>query len=80
MEGKDMSEQIKAVEKFAEQYEQIRTEIAKEMIGQADVVEHLLLAVIAGGNVLLEGVPGLGKTHLVRVLPCRSPAFSSHRI
>ncbi len=63
-----MSEQIKAVEKFAEQYEQIRTEIAKEMIGQADVVEHLLLAVIAGGNVLLEGVPGLGKTHLVRVL------------
>ncbi len=32
------------------------------------MVEHLLLAVIAGGNVLLEGVPGLGKTHLVRVL------------
>jgi MoxR-like ATPase len=53
---------------FAEQYEKIRTEIAKEMIGQEDVVEHLLLAVVAGGNVLLEGVPGLGKTHLVRVL------------
>ena len=53
---------------FAEQYETIRTEIAKEMIGQEDVVEHLLLAVVAGGNVLLEGVPGLGKTHLVRVL------------
>ena len=53
---------------FAEQYEKIRTEIAKDMIGQEDVVEHLLLAVVAGGNVLLEGVPGLGKTHLVRVL------------
>ena len=53
---------------FAEQYEKIRTEIANEMIGQEDVVEHLLLAVVAGGNVLLEGVPGLGKTHLVRVL------------
>ena len=53
---------------FAERYEKIRREIAKEMIGQEDVVEHLLLAVIAGGNVLLEGVPGLGKTHLVRVL------------
>ena len=53
---------------FARRYEQIRGEIAKEMIGQEDVVEHLLLAVIAGGNVLLEGVPGLGKTHLVRVL------------
>ena len=53
---------------FAEKYEKIRFEIAKEMIGQENVVEHLLLAVIAGGNVLLEGVPGLGKTHLVRVL------------
>ena len=55
-------------ERFAEQYEKIRSEIGKEMIGQQEVVEHLLLAVIAGGNVLLEGVPGLGKTHLVRVL------------
>ncbi len=53
---------------FAERYGKIRSEIAKEMIGQEAVVEHLLLAVIAGGNVLLEGVPGLGKTHLVRVL------------
>ena len=63
-----MSENMNAVERFAEQYEKIRAEIAKEMIGQGEVVEHLLLAVIAGGNVLLEGVPGLGKTHLVRVL------------
>ena len=53
---------------FSRQYEQLRLEIAKEMIGQEGVVEHLLLAVIAGGNVLLEGVPGLGKTHLVRTL------------
>ena len=64
-----MSEQIKGgAERFAERYERIRAEIAKEMIGQQEVVEHLLMAVIAGGNVLLEGVPGLGKTHLVRVL------------
>lgn len=56
------------IQRFAARYEAIRTEIAKEMIGQEDVVEHLLLAVIAGGNVLLEGVPGLGKTHLVRSL------------
>ena len=61
----DMNSEIRG---FAEKYEQLRGEIAQEMIGQADVVEHLLLAVIAGGNVLLEGVPGLGKTHLVRVL------------
>ena len=61
----DMNEEIRG---FAGKYEKLRGEIAQEMIGQADVVEHLLLAVIAGGNVLLEGVPGLGKTHLVRVL------------
>lgn len=61
----DMNSEIRG---FAEKYEQLRGEIGQEMIGQADVVEHLLLAVIAGGNVLLEGVPGLGKTHLVRVL------------
>ena len=57
-----------ALNTFAERYERVRTEIGREMVGQAEVVEHLLLAVIAGGNVLLEGVPGLGKTHLVRVL------------
>ena len=57
-----------SISTFAERYAKIRGEIAKEMIGQEDVVEHLLLAVTAGGNVLLEGVPGLGKTHLVRVL------------
>lgn len=56
------------IESFVGRYQQIRDEIAKEMIGQQSVVEHLLLAVIAGGNVLLEGVPGLGKTHLVRTL------------
>ena len=57
-----------SINRFAERYGKIREQIAREMIGQEDVVEHLLLAVIAGGNVLLEGVPGLGKTHLVRVL------------
>lgn len=56
------------IETFAEKTEQIKAEIAKEIIGQKDVVEQLLTAMIAGGNVLLEGVPGLGKTRLVRSL------------
>ena len=60
--------QEKEIREFAERYQEIRDAISQEMIGQTEVVEHLLLAVIAGGNVLLEGVPGLGKTHLVRVL------------
>ena len=53
---------------FSQQFSRLREEIAKEIVGQEDVVEHLLIAVVAGGNVLLEGVPGLGKTRLVRAL------------
>ncbi|MBQ9325541.1 MAG: AAA family ATPase [Clostridia bacterium] len=56
------------IERFSGVYQTIRQEIAKDMIGQDTVVEHLLECVIAGGNLLLEGVPGLGKTHLVRTL------------
>jgi MoxR-like ATPase len=46
----------------------IRAEIAKAMVGQSDVVEQVLAALLAGGHVLIEGVPGLGKTLLVRAL------------
>lgn len=61
-------ESRESIEGFAGLYERIRSAIAREMIGQEQVVENLLLCLIAGGNVLLEGVPGLGKTHLVRTL------------
>ena len=47
---------------------QVRTEIAKVIVGQDDVVEGVLICLIAGGHVLLEGVPGLGKTTLLRTL------------
>lgn len=43
-------------------------EIAKGIIGQKDVIRQVLLAVLADGNVLLESVPGLGKTQLVKTL------------
>ncbi|MGB1310029.1 MAG: AAA family ATPase [Leucothrix sp.] len=46
----------------------IKTEISHAVIGQADVIHQTLVALIAGGNVLIEGVPGLGKTLLVRAL------------
>ena len=51
---------------FAEKSKQILEEISKDMVGQQDVVEEAVMAMIAGGNVLLEGVPGVGKTRLVR--------------
>ena len=46
----------------------VRQEIAKIIVGQQDVVEGVLLCLLAGGHVLLEGVPGLGKTTLLRTL------------
>ena len=53
---------------FRNTVEDIRREIGKEIIGQQDVVEHMIMALVAGGNVLLEGVPGIGKTRLIRSL------------
>lgn len=53
---------------FKENCEGIYKELGKDMIGQQDVVEGCVIAMIAGGNVLLEGVPGVGKTRLVRSL------------
>ena len=47
---------------------QIREQIQRAIIGQDDVVDHVLAALLAGGHVLLEGKPGLGKTHLVNSL------------
>jgi MoxR-like ATPase len=46
----------------------MRAEVAKAVIGQKEVVEAVLVSLLAGGHVLIEGVPGLGKTLLVRAL------------
>lgn len=51
---------------FSKLCKQIFQEIRKDMVGQEEVVENAVIAMIAGGNVLLEGVPGVGKTRLVR--------------
>jgi MoxR-like ATPase len=53
---------------FRESYAQLRAEIGKVIVGHDAIVEGTLIAVLAGGHVLLEGVPGLGKTLLVRTL------------
>jgi MoxR-like ATPase len=52
----------------AERLDSVRREIAKVIVGQNDVVEGVLVCLLAGGHVLLEGVPGLGKTTLLRTL------------
>ncbi len=53
---------------FSKQCEEIFTQVSRDIIGQKSVVEGTIIAMIAGGNVLLEGVPGVGKTRLVRSL------------
>ncbi len=53
---------------FQTTMERIRGQIGREIVGQKDVIDHLLMALVTGGNVLLEGVPGLGKTRLVNAL------------
>ena len=58
----------KNIEKFSQQCKEIFTQIERDVIGQKDIVEGTVIAMIAGGNVLLEGVPGVGKTRLVRSL------------
>ena len=56
------------IQQFSARVNEIKREIGKEIIGQEKVVDQLLTVLIAGGNALLEGVPGLGKTRLVRTL------------
>ena len=53
---------------LVERTDAIRRQIAQAFVGQTEVLDQLLIALLAGGHVLLEGVPGLGKTLLVRSL------------
>src|SRR5437764_7755867 len=56
------------IQTFRQSYTALRTEIGKVVVGQDQIVESTVIALFAGGHVLLEGVPGLGKTLLVRTL------------
>ena len=55
-------------QRFVEVHDRIKAEIGRVIVGQGAVIEAVLTALLAGGHVLLEGVPGLGKTILVRTL------------
>jgi len=63
------ADEVKAeLDRFRADFRQLRDEIGKVIVGQDEIVEGTLTALIAGGHVLLEGVPGLGKTLLVRTI------------
>ena len=56
------------VEEFRQIAATVEAEVGKVIVGQADVVRHVLICLVAGGHALLEGVPGLGKTMLIKTL------------
>ncbi len=53
---------------FRKTFDRLRNEVGKVIVGHTDIVENVLISLFCGGHVLLEGVPGLGKTLLVRTL------------
>jgi len=57
-----------SVDQFREYANQIESEVGQVIVGQSEVVRHVLVSILCGGHVLLEGVPGLGKTMLIRTL------------
>jgi MoxR-like ATPase len=58
----------KEADQFRQEFQTVREAVGKVIVGQHRVVEATLTALLCGGNVLLEGVPGLGKTELVKAL------------
>ncbi len=63
-----MSEETMTADEFRQAAARIEQEVGKVIVGQREVVRHVLIGLVAGGHVLLEGVPGLGKTMLIRTL------------
>ncbi|MBI4637583.1 MAG: MoxR family ATPase [Candidatus Rokubacteria bacterium] len=56
------------VQAFVTAFDALRTEVEKVIVGHREIIDHVLIGMLAGGHVLLEGVPGLGKTLLIKTL------------
>ena len=56
------------VQEFVAAFQSLRSEVEKVIVGHREIIDHVLTAMFAGGHVLLEGVPGLGKTLLIKTL------------
>src|SRR5260221_1083877 len=54
--------------KFSEQLDRVKLEVRKQLVGQDVMLSRLLIALLTGGHVLLEGVPGLAKTTPIKAL------------
>ena len=56
------------IQEFRETFYRVKTEVQKRIVGQDEIVEGVLLCLLANGHGLIEGIPGLGKTQLIRTL------------
>jgi MoxR-like ATPase len=56
------------VDQFISSFQALRSEVEKVIVGHREIIDHVLIGMFAGGHVLLEGVPGLGKTLLIKTL------------
>lgn len=68
MENSNQNHDVKLVEQLAASVQSIKKEIAKVIIGQDEIIEHLLLSLLSRGHCLLVGVPGLAKTLIIKTL------------
>lgn len=64
----DYKSEVEAVDGFVKKYEELKSEIAKVIVGQDDIVKQTLISIFSQGHVLLVGVPGLAKTLLVNTI------------
>src|SRR6516225_6889801 len=56
------------VETFQQQFKRVKSEVSKVIVGYSEIIDGVIMSLLAHGHVLLEGVPGLGKTKLVSTL------------
>jgi len=66
--NKEIKELNEKAEKYSEKIKMVQSEISKIIVGQKDIIEKLLMALISNGHVLIEGVPGLAKTLIIKTL------------
>ncbi len=66
---------MEEIEVYQKKLLECEQEIGRGIIGQREVIRQVMLALLSGGNVLLEGMPGLGKTMLVRLIYLRTMTF-----
>jgi MoxR-like ATPase len=67
MAGKDI-ESVKNIEKLKETFSNVTKEMSKIVVGQEEVIEQILIAILCDANALLESYPGLGKTTMVKTI------------